>query len=65
VFFEHKLHCNPSGFVYFRWRIGETGGEKMYSVKFHGKAVTAQAKFVLSDTTTFLSYLNYFYAFSL
>ncbi|MDR1524843.1 MAG: transposase, partial [Tannerella sp.] len=53
VFFEHKFPCDPSDFVHFRRRIGETGIEKIfaYSVKLHGEAVPAQAKFVLSDTT--------------
>jgi IS5 family transposase len=53
VFFEHKFPCDPSDFVHFRRRIGETGIEKIfaYSVKLHGEAVPAQAKLVLSDTT--------------
>ena len=53
VFFEHKFPFNPSSFVYFRHRIGESGMEKIfsYSVKLHGKEVAQQSKFVLSDTT--------------
>ena len=53
TFFEHKFPFNPSDFSHFRKRIGESGFEKIfaYSVKFHGKDVAKQAKFVLSDTT--------------
>jgi IS5 family transposase len=53
VFFEHKFPFDPSDFVHFRNRIGETGMEKIfaYSVKLHGKDVPNRSKFVLSDTT--------------
>ena len=53
VFFEHEFPFDPSVFVHFRKRVGETGIAKIfaYSVKLHGKAVPQQAKFVLSDTT--------------
>jgi IS5 family transposase len=49
--FEHKFPCDPSDFVHFRKRLGETGVEKIfaYSVLIHGKS--AQEKVVLSDTT--------------
>ena len=30
VFFEHKLPCDPSNFVHFRKRIGESGIEKIF-----------------------------------
>jgi len=51
VHFQHQFPCDPSDFVHFRKRIGESGIEKIfaYSVKFHGKdAISKQA---LSDTT--------------
>jgi IS5 family transposase len=53
VFFEHKFPCDPSDFVHFRKRIGETGFEKIfaYSVHLHGREVVKQSRFVLSDTT--------------
>ena len=53
TFFEHHFPFQPSVFSHFRKRIGELGFEKIfaYSVKFHGKDVAKQAKFVLSDTT--------------
>ena len=53
VFFEHNFPFNPSSFVHFRKRIGESGMEKIfaYSVRLHGAEVPRQAKFVLSDTT--------------
>jgi len=53
VFFEHKFPFDPSDFVHFRNRVGESGMEKIfaYSVKLHGKEVPRQTKFVLSDTT--------------
>ncbi|MDR2511239.1 MAG: transposase, partial [Bacteroidales bacterium] len=52
-FFEHKFPCDPSDFVHFRKRIGEEGVSKIfaYSVQLHGKEISSQAKFVLSDTT--------------
>jgi|SRR5215216_547370 len=52
VFFEHKFPCDPSNFVHFRKRIGESGIEKIfsYSVQLHDPKVTT-SKFVLSDTT--------------
>jgi len=52
-FFEHTFPFNPSDFSHFRKRIGVEGFEKIfaYSVKIHGKEVSKQAKFVLSDTT--------------
>jgi IS5 family transposase len=53
VFFEHKFPFDPSDFVHFRNRVGESGMEKIfaYSVKIHGADVPKQARFVLSDTT--------------
>lgn len=49
--FEHKFPCDPSDFVHFRKRIGQSGVEKIfaYSVLLHGKA--AKEKVTLSDTT--------------
>ena len=53
VFFEHKFPFDPSDFVHFRKRVGESGIAKIfsYSVQLHGCDVPKQAKFVLSDTT--------------
>ena len=53
VFFEHKFPFDPSDFVHFRNRVGESGMGKIfaYSVKLHGKEVPKRSKFVLSDTT--------------
>jgi len=53
VFFEHKFSFDPSDFVHFRKRVGESGIAKIfaYSVQLHGGEVPRQAKFVLSDTT--------------
>jgi IS5 family transposase len=53
VFFEHRFPFDPSDFVHFRKRVGESGIAKIfaYSVKLHGLEVSKQAKFVLSDTT--------------
>lgn len=52
-FFEHKFPFDPSDFVHFRNRIGEAGVGKIFahSVHLHGKEVSQQSKFVLSDTT--------------
>ena len=49
--FEHKFPCDPSDFVHFRKRLGESGVEKIfaYSVLVHGKS--AKEKITLSDTT--------------
>lgn len=49
--FEYTFPCDPSDFVHFRKRLGETGVEKIfaYSVILHGKA--AKEKVTLSDTT--------------
>lgn len=49
--FQHKFPCDPSDFVHFRKRIGESGVEKIftYSVNLHGK--NAMNKQVLSDST--------------
>lgn len=51
AYFQHKFPCDPSDFVHFRKRIGESGIEKIfaYSVKLHGK--NAMSKQILSDTT--------------
>jgi len=58
--FEHRFPFNPSDFVHFRKRIGESGFEKIfaYSVQVHEeekderKASSAtEAKWHLSDTT--------------
>jgi len=53
VFFAHKFPFDPSDFVHFRKRVGESGIAKIfaYSVELHGSDVSKQAKFVLSDTT--------------
>jgi len=53
TFFEHRFPFDPSDFVHFRKRIGESGIGKIfaYSVKLHGKDVIKNGKFVLSDTT--------------
>lgn len=49
--FQHEFPCDPSDFVHFRKRIGESGVEKIftYSIKLHGK--DARSKQVISDTT--------------
>lgn len=49
--FTYKFLCDPSDFVHFRNRIGETGIEKIfaYSVQLFGDA--AKEKINLSDTT--------------
>jgi len=49
--FQHDFPCDPSDFVHFRKRLGESGVEKIfaYSVRLHGK--DAISKQVLSDTT--------------
>lgn len=51
AFFEHKFPCDPSDFVHFRKRIGESGFQKIfeYSVKMSGKK--AEEPLVVSDTT--------------
>jgi IS5 family transposase len=57
--FEHQFPFDPSDFVHFRKRIGETGFEKIftYSVQAHLEEETAKAaplrnaKWHLSDTT--------------
>jgi IS5 family transposase len=50
--FQHKFPFDPSDFVHFRKRIGESGVEKIFvhSVNLHGKSVS-RSKLVLSDTT--------------
>jgi IS5 family transposase len=50
--FEHRFPFDPSDFVHFRKRIGETGFEKIfaYSVRVNGKEKTA-TKWEISDTT--------------
>lgn len=49
--FEHKFPFDPSDFVHFRKRIGETGFEKIFlhSVHLHGKQ--ASGDLAVSDTT--------------
>lgn len=49
--FEHEFPFDPSDFVHFRKRIGESGVAKIftYSVLIHGK--DTHEKQVLSDTT--------------
>ena len=49
--FQHRFPCDPSDFVHFRKRIGESGVETIfrYSVAIHGKE--GLSKMVLSDTT--------------
>jgi len=51
AYFEHRFPCDPSDFVHFRNRIGESGIEKIffYSIQAHGAA--AKCSMVLSDTT--------------
>jgi IS5 family transposase len=58
--FEHRFPFDPSDFVHFRKRIGETGFEKIfeYSVHVHGEEtktetgkVSTTVKWCLSDTT--------------
>ena len=51
AFFEHKFPCDPSDFVHFRKRIGESGFRKIFehSVKLFGKK--AEEPLVVSDTT--------------
>lgn len=51
AFFQHKFPFDPSEFVHFRHKIGESGINKIfqYSVKLHGK--DAEEKLVVSDTT--------------
>lgn len=51
AYFEHRFPCDPSDFVHFRHRIGESGIEKIffYSIQAHGK--DAKSTMVLSDTT--------------
>lgn len=53
IFFEHKFPFDPSCFVHFRNRVGESGIEKIfsYSVKLHGEDVGKRSKLVLSDST--------------
>lgn len=49
--FEYQFPCDPSDFVHFRNRIGESGVQKIFahSVSLFGKA--AKEKVILSDTT--------------
>jgi IS5 family transposase len=54
--FEHRFPFDPSDFVHFRKRIGESGFEKIfaYSVHIHGVengSTTAKVKWHISDTT--------------
>lgn len=51
AFFRHRFPFDPSDFVHFRKRIGETGIRKIFehSVKLFGKQ--AEEKLVVSDTT--------------
>ncbi len=51
AFFEHKFPCDPSDFVHFRKRIGDSGFRKIfeYSIKMFGKK--AEESLVVSDTT--------------
>jgi IS5 family transposase len=53
TFFEHHFPFDPSDFVHFRKRVGETDIGKIfaYSVKLHGESVVKNGKFVLSETT--------------
>jgi IS5 family transposase len=53
TFFEHHFPFDPSDFVHFRKRVGESGIGKIfaYSVRLHGESVVKNGKFVLSDTT--------------
>jgi len=53
TFFEHHFPFDPSDFVHFRKRVGESGIGKIfaYSVKLHGEDVIKNGQFVLSDTT--------------
>jgi len=49
--FEHSFGCDPSDFVHFRKRIGESGVEMIFAhtVSLHGRS--SNDKMVLSDTT--------------
>lgn len=50
--FEHRFPCDPSDFVHFRKRIGESGTEAIFRhsvAPLHGKE--GHSKMVLSDTT--------------
>ena len=51
AYFEYQFPCDPSDFVHFRNRIGESGVQKIFahSVSLFGKA--AKEKVILSDTT--------------
>lgn len=51
AYFEHRFPCDPSDFVHFRNRIGESGIEEIffYSIRVHGSE--AKSTMVLSDTT--------------
>lgn|SRR5690554_4541615 len=52
AFFQHRFPCDPSDFVHFRKRIGESGIEKIFvqSVKLH-KPRDQKSNYELSDTT--------------
>ena len=49
--FQHEFPCDPSDFVHFRKRIGESGIEKIfaYSVELHGNGTKSNQ--VISDST--------------
>jgi IS5 family transposase len=53
TFFEHHFPFDPSDFVHFRKRVGESGIGKIFahSVKLHGEEVIKNCRFALSDTT--------------
>jgi IS5 family transposase len=53
TFFEHHFPFDPSDFVHFSKRMGESGIGKIfaYSVTLHGESVKKTGRFVLSDTT--------------
>jgi IS5 family transposase len=57
--FQHEFPCDPSDFVHFRKRIGESGIEKIfaYSIKLHGK--DTKSKQVISDTTVQENNISY------
>ena len=52
AFFQHQFPCDPSDFVHFRKRIGESGIEKIFlqSVQLHHPR-NRKSNYELSDTT--------------
>ena len=54
AFFQYRFPCDPSDFVHFRKRIGESGIEKIFlqSVQLHHPR-NRKSNYELSDTTLF------------